>query len=97
MLLHNIPTRTFRIFRRILIMYINLRVLTYRYNSPQIRIPLITQLRTITRPTSKPSYHTIMFLELFHFGTVFDIYCIDTSITVTDEEFSLSVIEDHCG
>ena len=66
-------------------MYINFGVLTNRYNPPQIRIPLITQLRTITRPTRQPSNHTIMFLKLLHLSPILNINSIDTAITIPNK------------
>jgi hypothetical protein len=63
MLFHNIAAGAFGVFRRILIMYKDLLIHINTNNPPQIGIPLIANITTITGPITKSSNSSLMFLK----------------------------------
>lgn len=95
MLLHYISTRTFCILWSIFIMDIDLCILADGNHSTKIWISLITKFSTVTWPTGQPCYHWVMFLKLFHLGSIFDINSINTAVAITNKKFSLSIIKNH--
>lgn len=95
MLLHNVPTWAFGIFRRILIMNKDLRVHTDRYDTSQIIISFITQVAIVTTPIPQTCHCALMFLERFHLCSIFNVDCKNTSFAVSNKKFSFSWIENH--
>jgi len=85
MLFHNIPNRTFCILWCILIMYKNLSTHRYRNNSPQILISLVIELACIATPKGKPCNCLLVFLEILHSCSISDVYCEDTTSTISYE------------
>ena len=83
MLFHNISNRTFCILRCILIMNKNFSSHRYRDNSPQILISLIIELACITTPKCKSCNCLLVFLEVFHSCSISDIYCENTTSTIS--------------
>lgn len=95
MLLHYVSTRAFCILWSIFIMDIDLCILTDRNHPTKIWISLITKFSAVAWPTGQTCHHWVMFLKLFHLGSILDIDSINTAITIANKEFSLSIIKNH--
>lgn len=63
--------------------------------SSEVLVPVVSELGIVAGPVGQSSDHGFMLLKLFHSGTVFDVDCVDASITVSYEELSLPGIYDH--
>lgn len=95
-LFHHISYWTFRVLWCVLIMDEDLRSHGYWNYSSQILVPLVIQLTSIATPKGQSSHSLLMLLEIFHSGSISDIHSKNASSTITNKQFSLPIVQNHC-
>lgn len=90
MLFHDISTAWLCVFRCIFVMNVYLRVHAYGDYSSQVIVSFITKVGVIAAPVCDSCYWALMLLESFHLSTIFYVYCKNTALTVTHEQFTLT-------